>query len=170
MPANSWLLSPSRARNARRGRVSHKADKFARLRLVEFIDLKMSPERRMAWRCHRKKPSAGHNRIKRVVRWASQSLRKSNWPFLKAAAAARKIRVFIIGSYVGQVTPARWHFCPSCRSQAQRLLSAHSRHRDCADTCPRFGTDGIVRARFVDPDYRVRMATEDMLAALRSAT
>ena len=32
------------------------------------------------------------------------------------------------------------------------------------------GTDGIVRARFVDPDYRTRMATEDMLAALRSAT
>jgi peroxiredoxin len=32
------------------------------------------------------------------------------------------------------------------------------------------GSDGIVRARFVDPDYRVRMATEDMLAALRSAT
>ena len=32
------------------------------------------------------------------------------------------------------------------------------------------GTDGIVRARFVDPDYRVRMAIEDMLAALRSAT
>ena len=31
-------------------------------------------------------------------------------------------------------------------------------------------TDGIVRARFVDPDYRVRMAIEDMLAALRSAT
>ena len=32
------------------------------------------------------------------------------------------------------------------------------------------GTDGIVRGRFVDPDYRTRMATEDMLAALRSAT
>ena len=32
------------------------------------------------------------------------------------------------------------------------------------------GTDGMVRARFVDPDYRVRMAIEDMLAALRSAT
>jgi peroxiredoxin len=32
------------------------------------------------------------------------------------------------------------------------------------------GTDGIVRARFVDPDYRMRMATEDMLAELRSAT
>jgi peroxiredoxin len=32
------------------------------------------------------------------------------------------------------------------------------------------GTDGIVRARFVDPDYRVRMAIEDMLVALRSAT
>jgi peroxiredoxin len=32
------------------------------------------------------------------------------------------------------------------------------------------GTDGIVRARFVDPDYRTRMAIEDMLAALRSAT
>ena len=32
------------------------------------------------------------------------------------------------------------------------------------------GTDGIVRARFVDADYRMRMAIEDMLAALRSAT
>jgi peroxiredoxin len=32
------------------------------------------------------------------------------------------------------------------------------------------GTDGVVRARFVDPDYRTRMAIEDMLAALRSAT
>jgi peroxiredoxin len=32
------------------------------------------------------------------------------------------------------------------------------------------GTDGIIRARFVDPDYRLRMAIEDMLAALRSAT
>jgi peroxiredoxin len=32
------------------------------------------------------------------------------------------------------------------------------------------GTDGIVHARFVDPDYRTRMAIEDMLAALRSAT
>lgn len=31
------------------------------------------------------------------------------------------------------------------------------------------GTDGIVQARFVDPDYRVRMAVEEMLAALRSA-
>jgi peroxiredoxin len=31
-------------------------------------------------------------------------------------------------------------------------------------------TDGIVRARFVDPDYRTRMAIEDMLAALRFAT
>jgi peroxiredoxin len=32
------------------------------------------------------------------------------------------------------------------------------------------GTDGIICARFVDPDYRMRMAIEDMLAALRSAT
>jgi peroxiredoxin len=32
------------------------------------------------------------------------------------------------------------------------------------------GTDGIVHARFVDPDYRMRLAIEDMLAALRSAT
>ena len=32
------------------------------------------------------------------------------------------------------------------------------------------GTDGIVHARFVDPDYRMRMATEDMIAALRSTT
>jgi peroxiredoxin len=31
------------------------------------------------------------------------------------------------------------------------------------------GTDGIVHARFVDPDYRMRMAIEDMLDALRSA-
>jgi peroxiredoxin len=31
------------------------------------------------------------------------------------------------------------------------------------------GTDRIVHARFVDPDYRTRMAIEDMLAALRSA-
>lgn len=32
------------------------------------------------------------------------------------------------------------------------------------------GTDGIVRARFVDPDYRLRMSIEDMIAALRSAS
>ncbi len=31
------------------------------------------------------------------------------------------------------------------------------------------GTDGRVAARFVDPDYRRRMATEDMLDALKSA-
>jgi peroxiredoxin len=31
------------------------------------------------------------------------------------------------------------------------------------------GTDGIVCARFVDPDYRVRMSIEDMIGALRSA-
>jgi peroxiredoxin len=31
------------------------------------------------------------------------------------------------------------------------------------------GTDGIVHARFVDPDYRTRMAIEDLLGALRSA-
>jgi peroxiredoxin len=31
------------------------------------------------------------------------------------------------------------------------------------------GTDRIIRGRFVDPDYRMRMAIEDMLAALRSA-
>ena len=30
------------------------------------------------------------------------------------------------------------------------------------------GTDGRVKARFVDPDYRKRMAIEDMLQALRS--
>jgi hypothetical protein len=29
--------------------------------------------------------------------------------------------------------------------------------------------DGIAHARFVDPDYRTRMAIDDMLAALRSA-
>ena len=31
------------------------------------------------------------------------------------------------------------------------------------------GTDGIVKARFVDPDYRKRMAVEDIVAALRQA-
>jgi len=31
------------------------------------------------------------------------------------------------------------------------------------------GTDGVIAARFVDPDYRMRMAIEDMIAALRSA-
>ena len=31
------------------------------------------------------------------------------------------------------------------------------------------GTDGIVKARFVDPDYRKRMDIDEMLAALRSA-
>jgi peroxiredoxin len=31
------------------------------------------------------------------------------------------------------------------------------------------GRDGLVKARFVDPDYRKRMAIEDLLAALRSA-
>jgi hypothetical protein len=31
------------------------------------------------------------------------------------------------------------------------------------------GTDGQVRARFVDPDYRKRMSIEDLLDALRSA-
>lgn len=31
------------------------------------------------------------------------------------------------------------------------------------------GTDGIIRARFVDPDYRLRMAIEDVVAALRAA-
>lgn len=31
------------------------------------------------------------------------------------------------------------------------------------------GTDGIITARFVDPDYRMRMAIEDLVAALRKA-
>jgi peroxiredoxin len=31
------------------------------------------------------------------------------------------------------------------------------------------GTDGIITARFVDPDYRMRMAIEDMVVALRAA-
>jgi peroxiredoxin len=29
------------------------------------------------------------------------------------------------------------------------------------------GTDGFIKARFVDPDYRKRMAIDDLLAALR---
>jgi peroxiredoxin len=29
------------------------------------------------------------------------------------------------------------------------------------------GTDGLIKARFVDPDFRKRMAIEDLLAALR---
>jgi peroxiredoxin len=31
------------------------------------------------------------------------------------------------------------------------------------------GTDGLIKARFVDPDYRQRMAIDDMLGALRNA-
>jgi peroxiredoxin len=31
------------------------------------------------------------------------------------------------------------------------------------------GTDGIIHARFIDPDYRMRMAIDDLLAELRSA-
>lgn len=31
------------------------------------------------------------------------------------------------------------------------------------------GTDGIITARFVDPDYRTRMAIEDMIGALKAA-
>jgi peroxiredoxin len=31
------------------------------------------------------------------------------------------------------------------------------------------GTDGLIKARFVDPDYRRRMDIDEMLAALRSA-
>src|ERR1043165_26217 len=31
------------------------------------------------------------------------------------------------------------------------------------------GTDGVIKARFVDPDYRKRMDIEEMLAALRAA-
>jgi hypothetical protein len=32
------------------------------------------------------------------------------------------------------------------------------------------GKDGKVKARFVDPDYRKRMAVEAMIVALRSAS
>jgi hypothetical protein len=31
------------------------------------------------------------------------------------------------------------------------------------------GSDGEVKARFVDPDYRKRMEVEDLIAALKSA-
>ena len=31
------------------------------------------------------------------------------------------------------------------------------------------GQDGVVKARFVDPDFRRRMEIEDLLAALQSA-
>jgi peroxiredoxin len=31
------------------------------------------------------------------------------------------------------------------------------------------GQDGLVKACFVDPDYRNRMAIEDLLAAIKSA-
>jgi peroxiredoxin len=31
------------------------------------------------------------------------------------------------------------------------------------------GTDGEVKARFIDPDYRKRVSIEDLLAALRGA-
>jgi len=31
------------------------------------------------------------------------------------------------------------------------------------------GEDGIIEARFIDPDYRKRMAIEDLLKALKNA-
>ena len=31
------------------------------------------------------------------------------------------------------------------------------------------GRDGMVKARFIDPDFRRRMAIEDLLAALKDA-
>jgi hypothetical protein len=31
------------------------------------------------------------------------------------------------------------------------------------------GTDGEVKSRFIDPDYRKRVAVEDLIAALKSA-
>jgi peroxiredoxin len=31
------------------------------------------------------------------------------------------------------------------------------------------GTDGLIRARFVDPDFRKRMAVDDLLAALKKS-
>jgi peroxiredoxin len=31
------------------------------------------------------------------------------------------------------------------------------------------GTDGEVKARFLDPDYRKRVAVEDLIEALKSA-
>jgi peroxiredoxin len=30
------------------------------------------------------------------------------------------------------------------------------------------GRDGLIRARFIDPDYRKRMMIADMMAAMRS--
>jgi peroxiredoxin len=32
------------------------------------------------------------------------------------------------------------------------------------------GRDGMVKARFVDPDFRKRMAIDDLIAALKSAS
>jgi hypothetical protein len=31
------------------------------------------------------------------------------------------------------------------------------------------GTDGLIKARFIDPDYRKRMDLDELLAALKSA-
>jgi len=31
------------------------------------------------------------------------------------------------------------------------------------------GTDGLIKSRFIDPDYRKRMDLEELLAALKSA-
>jgi peroxiredoxin len=31
------------------------------------------------------------------------------------------------------------------------------------------GRDGLVKARFVDPDFRTRMAIDDLIAALKAA-
>jgi hypothetical protein len=50
-------------------------NEFARPRLIEFIDLKMPPERRMAWRYYRKIPSA---RLINIVCHESRAARLAN--------------------------------------------------------------------------------------------
>ena len=42
-----------------------------------------------------------------------------------------------------------------------------AKKNECRRCSPPVATDGVVKARFVDPDYRKRMAIEDILAAVR---
>jgi peroxiredoxin len=63
--------------------------------------------------------------------------------------------------------------------ELKAMLTSAGRRPDISQGCDAWmlpipatfivGTDGIITARFVDPDYRTRMAVEDMVSALKSA-
>jgi hypothetical protein len=84
-------------------------DKFARLRSIRFIDLKMMPTGRMAWRCYRKKPPAGLIKVEA-------------WPKSLTGASAQAVNAY---SLMGAPTVTSPGFAAAqvrpCASQATIL-------------------------------------------------